>query len=477
MHSRLYKCLFISHKAPYTKDRMGSKFGIGSLSIVMTLLLSLVPKLEAAFTTVEQAIKSDGSISFLVIGDWGRRGLYNQSQVALQMGKIGEKMDIDFVVSTGDNIYDNGMKSIDDPAFQLSFVNIYTSPSLQKPWYLVLGNHDYRGDVEAQLSPALRSMDSRWICMRSFIVDAEIAELFFVDTTPFVDAYFLNPEGQNYDWRGISPRESYLQTTLKDLETSLGESTAKWKIVVGHHAIKSASIHGNTRELESLLLPILEANNVDLYVNGHDHCLQHISTSQSPIQFLTSGGGSKAWRGYYNWKTPEDMKFFYDGQGFMSIKITRTEMGIVFYDVFGNILHKWDTSKVLYKDLDFSLSLRVLISDNGGYDIVQVVFVPCLLPPKSRSTTRLNPSSPVKLSPNPTSKSRGFLGVSRIKGSIFVLFPLCGRIGVWVRRHVATKASIVMSHFELSAPSAVLNSSKKQKGPIIVIDNYEKLHL
>lgn len=122
-------------------------------------------------------------------------------------------------------------------------------------------------------------------------------------------------------------------------------------------------------------------------------------------------------------------------------------------------------------------SLRVLISDNGGYDIVQVVFVPCLLPPKSRSTTRLNPSSPVKLSPNPTSKSRGFLGVSRIKGSIFVLFPLCGRIGVWVRRHVATKASIEMSHFELSAPSAALNSSKKQKGPIIVIDNYEKLHL
>ncbi|KAH0918039.1 hypothetical protein HID58_025699 [Brassica napus] len=403
MHSRLYKCFFISHKAPYTKDRMGSKFGIGSLSIVMTLLLSLVPKLEAAFTTVEQAIQSDGSISFLVIGDWGRRGLYNQSQVALQMGKIGEKMDIDFVVSTGDNIYDNGMKSIDDPAFQLSFVNIYTSPSLQKPWYLVLGNHDYRGDVEAQLSPALRSIDSRWICMRSFIVDAEIAELFFVDTTPFVDAYFLNPEGQNYDWRGVSPRESYLQTTLKDLEKSLRESTAKWKIVVGHHAIKSASIHGNTKELESLLLPILEANNVDLYVNGHDHCLQHISTSQS--------------------------------------------------------------------------SLRVLISDNGGYDIVQVVFVPCLLPPKSRSTTRLNPSSPVKLSPNPTSKSRGFLGVSRIKGSIFVLFPLCGRIGVWVRRNVATKASIEMSHFELSAPSAVLNSSKKQKGPIIVIDNYEKLHL
>lgn len=75
----------------------------------------------------------------------------------------------------------------------------------------------------------------------------------------------------------------------------------------------------------------------------------------SPIQFLTSGGGSKAWRGYYNWTTPEDMKFFYDGQGFMSVKITRTEMGIVFYDVSGNILHKWDTSKMLYTEFDVQL--------------------------------------------------------------------------------------------------------------------------
>lgn len=49
------------------------------------------------------------------------------------------------------------------------------------------------------------------------------------------------------------------------------------------------------------------------------------------------------------------MKFFYDGQGFMSVKITITEMSIVFYDVSGNILHKWDTSKMLDKDFYFPL--------------------------------------------------------------------------------------------------------------------------
>lgn len=38
----------------------------------------------------------------------------------------------------------------------------------------VLGNHDYRGNVEAQLSPVLTELDGRWLCMRSFIVDAGI---------------------------------------------------------------------------------------------------------------------------------------------------------------------------------------------------------------------------------------------------------------------------------------------------------------
>lgn len=52
-----------------------------------------------------------------------------------QMGIIGEKLDIDFVISTGDNFYDNGLTGVHDPAFHHSFTDIYTAPSLQKQWY------------------------------------------------------------------------------------------------------------------------------------------------------------------------------------------------------------------------------------------------------------------------------------------------------------------------------------------------------
>ena len=51
------------------------------------------------------------------------------------MGKIGEKLDIDFVISTGDNFYDNGLEGVNDPAFEESFSKIYTAKSLQKQWY------------------------------------------------------------------------------------------------------------------------------------------------------------------------------------------------------------------------------------------------------------------------------------------------------------------------------------------------------
>ena len=51
------------------------------------------------------------------------------------MGVIGEKLRIDFVVSTGDNFYNNGLNSTKDSRFVESFTKVYTAKSLQKQWY------------------------------------------------------------------------------------------------------------------------------------------------------------------------------------------------------------------------------------------------------------------------------------------------------------------------------------------------------
>lgn len=39
-------------------------------------------------------------------------------------------------------------------------------------------------------------------------------EIFFVDTTPFQDKYFTETD-QEYDWRGVLPRQEYLSDLLK----------------------------------------------------------------------------------------------------------------------------------------------------------------------------------------------------------------------------------------------------------------------
>ena len=68
----------------------------------------------------------------------------------------------------------------------------------------------------------------------------------------------------------------------------------------------------------------------------------------SPLQFFTSGGGSKAWKGDFRYSEGDEMKFYYDGQGFMSVELTPTDAKIVFHDVFGKVLHSLDLSKQLY---------------------------------------------------------------------------------------------------------------------------------
>ncbi|GJN08518.1 hypothetical protein PR202_ga26450 [Eleusine coracana subsp. coracana] len=285
------------------------------LGVVAALLCAPA---TAELHRLEHPAKDDGTLSLLVVGDWGRKGTYNQSLVAEQMGRVGEKLDIDFVISTGDNFYETGLTGVDDQAFEQSFTNIYTAESLQKPWYLVLGNHDYKGDVLAQLSPVLRKIDNRFICMRSFIVDA----------------------GDHYDWRAVAPRGKYISNLLKELDVAMKKSTAKWKIAVGHHTMRSVSDHGDTTELVQLLLPVLKDNGIDFYINGHDHCLEHISSRDSLIQYFTSGGGSKAWRGVFQ-PNKDKLQFFYDGQGFMSLQLDQDQADFVFYDVDGHILYQY----------------------------------------------------------------------------------------------------------------------------------------
>jgi tartrate-resistant acid phosphatase type 5 len=270
-----------------------------------------------------------------------------------QMGKIGKQLDVNFIISTGDNFYDSGLEDVHDKLFTKSFSDIYQAPSLQRMWYAVLGNHDYRGNPEAQVDKYLTSRDSRWFCDYTWSLRVDLGrfcndmsssvEFFFIDTNPFEEDYWT-PNSEHYKWTRKTPRNLVLANQLKNLTEALEASTATWKLVVGHHTMFSYGPHGNTPELVEKILPILKANKVDMYINGHDHTLQHIKRADSDIHFVTSGGGSKAWKGEFDAFRP-DAQLFYDGQGFTSISVTPTALLVNYYDITGTIIHQIELKK------------------------------------------------------------------------------------------------------------------------------------
>lgn len=314
---------------------------------------------EEEASALEGKGKPKYPLNFLVVGDWGREGGYNQTLVAKQMGRVGRHLGIGFVISVGDNFYQTGLKGPKDPKFQNSFSKVYTARSLQTPWFAVLGNHDYLGDALLQIGDGLTLRDKRWFCDRSYQLKFPLCgsskhalghckkyvELFFIDTTPFVDKYWDEEQERTFDWRGIGPRQEYLDSQLKNLSLALESSAATWKIVVGHHTIRSLGRHGDTPELVKSVLPILESHNVDVYINGHDHCLEHIKREDSSVHFVTSGAGSKSFQGIREATSEDGLQFGLDAQGFISVSIAAQALKIDFHDALGNRLHQLKLKK------------------------------------------------------------------------------------------------------------------------------------
>src|SRR5690606_8880847 len=128
------------------------------LSLLFFLTLSLVYCQERPdnalhqITHHHQALKpAIAGIALIAIGDAGRHGAFTQKEVARDMGTVAEILDLNFTISVGDNFYPTGVQSTQDYQWISSFESIYTHHLLHEPWFVALGNHDYEGNVQAQI--------------------------------------------------------------------------------------------------------------------------------------------------------------------------------------------------------------------------------------------------------------------------------------------------------------------------------------
>lgn len=264
-------------------------------------------------------------LAFLVVGDWGHpRENANTRKVAAQMGIVAETLRSDFVVSVGDNFYERGVDGIDDPLWRQAFEDVYTAASLQCPWYAVLGNHDYHGNVDAEI--AYEKVDPRWhmpgryYSRRERLSDGGAADFFYLDTYPIARLSWID------SWLAAG-REIDKQVAW--LERGLATSDATWKIVIGHHPIYSGGKHGNSERLLDRVKPLLDRYGVQAYISGHDHDLQHIVADN--VHYLVCGSGSTA----RETGTTFGTRYAAAQLGFMAATMSPGEMEISFVDELG----------------------------------------------------------------------------------------------------------------------------------------------
>ncbi|XVJ66288.1 MAG: acid phosphatase [Lacibacter sp.] len=289
-----------------------------------------------------------GGLNFLVIGDWGRNGEYFQKEVAEQLGYAANQTDAEFIVTTGDNFYPNGVRSINDPQWQTSFENIYKAHALQVNWFVTLGNHDYRGNPDAQIQYS--NISRRWnlparYYSKTFSIDDDTANqvlMIFIDTDPFVKKYYKEEVyKEEVSKQDTAAQKAWLKNVLQNRA-----STIKWTIVVGHHPLYTGGKRlksADTKDILNSFGSLLEQNKVDAYICGHEHNLQYIKPSASYTHFFVSGAGSEARQDAQ--LHPDGGKLAVNDHGFMSFSFTAAEFLMQVINAQGKVLYSTQIKK------------------------------------------------------------------------------------------------------------------------------------
>ncbi|MDO8518567.1 MAG: metallophosphoesterase [Deltaproteobacteria bacterium] len=230
------------------------------------------------------AIGADGTVaSFLAMGDWGTGG-DEQQEVADAMQAYCETEECEFVLTLGDNFYSDGVESTVDPQWEEKFRSVYDPLGL--PFYVVLGNHDTNGNIQAQIDYS--AIYSSWYLPAenySFTWPTGAAD-------PLIEFFIFNSE-YDYFEENLAVRDW--------LEGAIASSRATWKIVAMHHPIYSDGNHGDTdyynNDPDDFLFDIVCDGRVDLVLSGHDHSFHHLRGPAScPIEQLVIGTGGASIR-------------------------------------------------------------------------------------------------------------------------------------------------------------------------------------
>lgn len=266
-------------------------------------------------------------VRLVALGDVGEDSA-TQRHVRDAVGRVCAERGCDFAVMLGDNLYPRGLEAPDDPRMSEIVGDIYAP--LKLPIYLVLGNHDYGSMLDRQKAAWQVAWAARTpgfeMPAPTWTAQAGPVGLWGLDSTEVF-------------WAGGEPQAAWIDQTVR-------ASSARWRVALAHHPLRSNGKHGNAGSYEGLPgVPIADGaaleklyterlcGRFDLLLTGHDHNLQWIE--HCGLTQIVSGAASKV--------TPRVDRgnrtvFEHDGPGFAWIQLDPDHATIAFHGADGALL-------------------------------------------------------------------------------------------------------------------------------------------
>jgi 3',5'-cyclic AMP phosphodiesterase CpdA len=268
----------------------------GAILFVLALSLAACSEPPQPTAPLRQASEVDGALGFVVIGDFGS-GAQAEYDVARAIRAWSEDHPVDALVTTGDNIYENGHPERFDEAWHRPYgwledqgIEVVAS----------LGNHDIRTD-DGQ--PVMRLLEMPWFWFSHRLGPVEFVVL----------------DGNRPD---DEDQARFMRTVLR-------ESEAAWQVVLIHQPPYSCADEHGSSEASQELVPAMAQDGADLVLSGHDHTYQRFPEIQG-ITFVVSGGGGHYLDGLAPCPegTPQPQAAFADTHHFLFVRASEEALTI-----------------------------------------------------------------------------------------------------------------------------------------------------
>lgn len=290
-------------------------------------------------------------VKFIAMGDTGD-GNVDQRRVAVAIRDLCAVEGCDFVILLGDNIYDAGVGSVDDPEWDTKFVTPYADVDL--PFYAVLGNHDFGGSLLVPVPGLGNEFDKGQV----EVAYSQVSKKWRMPATHYTFRWghlgFIALDTNSILWDDdtYGDQAAWFATAKAEV------ADAEWTFVLGHHPFKSNGTHGNAGdydapELAGVIvpnpLPIQNGDDVktffedvvcgtgEVYFSGHDHSRQWLDEADllCGTQMIVSGAGSKV----TDLVDRGNATFYEDATepGFLFVDVDGDTFTGRFYDADGNL--------------------------------------------------------------------------------------------------------------------------------------------